>query len=1324
MQERQRAIVVLGMHRSGTSAIARGLTTLGVELGDNLMPAAQSNNERGFWEDQEIVDINTDILKELGHTWHSLKPLSTERLASFDNSELQQRALSYLREFFGDAPLFGLKDPRISLLLPFWLRVFEKAGIQPAFVLSLRHPLSVAHSLHKRDGFTQAKSLYLWLDYMLQGLLHSRGQRVAVLSYDRLMSSPAEQILRLAEQLGLPAPAEGELAEYIEEFLSSDLQHSRLSADGHELAEQAPSEVIECFDLLRRLADDELAIASTESQQSIGRLHDHCLALRPTLEALHQQDRLHSEALLEARATLDSLQFVIAKQSLELEDAQQRLNDIARLTANLEHSESLLASSRASLEEIHRSASWTLTKPLRFASRMARGRRGEALVSLRNYLHQIGRAIYWRIPAAQRERLLLTAYRRFGFAFNGLGHYERWKRQLDQQAQPQAHWATELTDIYQVEPCESLEGRIAIHLHMYYSDLAEEFRDYLSHMPFPYDLYVSVKDEIGLRACKATFANQPNQGSLRVEIVPNRGRDIAPMFCQFGDALKQYDYLLHLHSKKSLFNNGATDGWREYLCQSLAGSERQIRAIFELLSSGKAGIVYPQNFERLHYVANTWLANRAMGHQWCQRLGISDIPDGYFHFPAGSMFWASRQALAPLFEAGITLEDFAEEAGQTDGTFAHCLERLLVLTSQSQGLPPAILRCQHTNSWSAWRFDSYLARSEEDLQRQISNPNIKTVAFDIFDTLLLRPLLDPESIKRLTAQRVDKGTAEKYLRYRAIAEARAREKAGRDITTAEIFDELGRLAGIEKGTLLALRQREEETEFACVTPRPESIALLRYAKRLGKRVVLLSDMFLPQSVITAMLQKSSILQWDKLYISGEIGVRKDTGQLYELALRDEQLQPEQMLMVGDNERSDVQIPGDMGLGLLHVLKPIDLARGLPHWNRLVANVHRRDDLSAELALGLLLRRNFAKIAFGTFRPTAFSQGSAELLGYNVVGPLLTHFVTWLRERAQRDGIERLYFLSREGKLLKAAFDLWDEREPAATSSRYLVLSRRAVSVPRLKDFDDVLTLARPNYFAGTLENLLEARFGVTLTDADLRDLEARGLWKARQLLDIGNNNVSHIEPVLRHLLPRILAQAEIEAPALRRYLEDSQLTAGGAVAVVDVGYSGTIQRHLNAWLKHPVNGYYLVTDELVDAFAGEAGVFADGCFSDRVSRATRGNCSLFDQNFMLEQLLSADDAQVNHYRLDTDGTPLAQYQALEDEELAAREIRHQIQSGALAYLTDVLDVRATLHADFLPPRELARDIWSTFSENPDEDERQLLKRLVLDDHYCGRGLVS
>lgn len=1324
MQERQRAVVVLGMHRSGTSAIARGLTTLGVELGGNLMPAAQNNNERGFWEDQEIVDINTDVLDTLGHSWHSLKPLASERLASLEDSPLMRRAVDYLREHFSGYPIFGLKDPRISLLLPFWMRVFELAGVDPAFVISLRHPLSVAQSLEKRDGFSHPKSLYLWLDYMLQSLLHSRGQRAVVLSYDNLMHRPAEQIVRLGEHLGLNAPPAAELEEYVERFLSADLQHNRATDDIEQLSGTAPAEVIECFELLNSLAADELQLASPQAILRTEALAEHCRALEPTLHTLHRQDRLHDEALQEARALIDSLQFVVAKQTQELEDAQQRLTEIARLSANLAQVEANLVSAQASLDEVRQSASWVVTKPLRFASRIARGRRSEAIVSLRNYLHQVGRSLYWRIPAKQRDRLLLTAYRRLGFAFQGLGHYERWKRQNSQQTLSELTWPTELTDINQVAPCESLNGSVAIHLHMYYSDLADEFRGYLGNMPFPYDLFVSVKDEAGRQTCQEAFANLPQLGALRIEVVPNRGRDIAPMFCQFGDALRQYDYLLHLHSKKSLFNNGATDGWREYLCQALSGSERQVRAIFELLQSGRAGIVYPQNFERLHYVANTWLANRAMGHQWCHRLGITQIPESYFHFPAGSMFWASRQALAPLFEAGITLEDFAEEAGQTDGTFAHCLERLLVLTSQKQGLAPAILRCQRTNSWSAWRFDSYLARDEQELQQQIANPAIKTVAFDIFDTLLLRPLLDPESVKRLTAQRVDPSIGEKYLRYRAVAEARAREKAGRDITTAEIFDELGRLSGIEKGTLLALRQREEETEFASVAPRPQSIALLRYAKRLGKRVVLLSDMFLPQPVITAMLQKVGILQWDKLYLSGEIGVRKDSGQLYELALREEQLLPEQMLMIGDNERSDVQIPGDMGMGLMHMLKPVDLARGLPHWNRLVEHVRAQGDLSAELALGLLLRRNFSKIAFGTYRPTAFSQGSAELLGYNVIGPLLTHFVTWLRERAQRDGIDRLYFLAREGKLLKSAFDLWSEREPSAVQSHYLVLSRRAVSVPQLQDFKDVLTLARPNYFSGTLENLIKARFGVQLSESDLQALDNLGLWKAGQLLDISNGDVSHIEPVLRHLLPRILEQAAHEAPALQRYLADSGLADGGAVAVVDVGYSGTIQRHLNAFLAHPINGYYMVTDELVDAFSESCKVFADGCFADRVSRATRGNCSLFDQNFMLEQLLSADDAQINHYTLNDTGEPVAHFQALSDQELAAREIRHQIQNGALAYLQDVLDVRATLHADFLPPRALAVDIWSTFSASPDDEERKLLKRLVLDDHYCGRGLVS
>ena len=112
--------------------------------------------------------------------------------------------------------------------------------------------------------------------------------------------------------------------------------------------------------------------------------------------------------------------------------------------------------------------------------------------------------------------------------------------------------------------------------------------------------------------------------------------------------------------------------------------------------------VYPQNFKSVPSQANTWLANKGMGTAWCARLGIAPVPQGYFDFPAGSMFWARGDALRPLFSAGITINDFNEEAGQTDGTFAHCLERLLALSGRKQGLQPGILQDTESPTWSSW----------------------------------------------------------------------------------------------------------------------------------------------------------------------------------------------------------------------------------------------------------------------------------------------------------------------------------------------------------------------------------------------------------------------------------------------------------------------------------------------------------------------------------------------------------------------------------------------------------------------------------------------
>ncbi|RIJ89834.1 MAG: hypothetical protein DCC43_15140 [Candidatus Brocadia sp.] len=122
-------IFVLGMHRSGTSAVIRGLQVLGVGLGDKLMPPKQ-DNKKGFFEDLDINEFNIMLMRELGHDWHSLAPLSVEEITGSIAQRFKIQAMELMRLKIDASPLFGVKDPRITRLLPFWQDVAKSLEAQ------------------------------------------------------------------------------------------------------------------------------------------------------------------------------------------------------------------------------------------------------------------------------------------------------------------------------------------------------------------------------------------------------------------------------------------------------------------------------------------------------------------------------------------------------------------------------------------------------------------------------------------------------------------------------------------------------------------------------------------------------------------------------------------------------------------------------------------------------------------------------------------------------------------------------------------------------------------------------------------------------------------------------------------------------------------------------------------------------------------------------------------------------------------------------------------------------------------------------------------
>ena len=875
-----------------------------------------------------------------------------------------------------------------------------------------------------------------------------------------------------------------------------------------------------------------------------------------------------------------------------------------------------------------------------------------------------------------------------------------------------------------LEEAQHAEGNIAIHLHLFYLDLVDEFIEYLNNMPFSYDLYISVENENGINICKKAFTGLAKKNLLIIEQVQNRGRDIAPMFCTFGSRLKDYDFVAHLHSKKSAYNNGATAGWREYLCRNLFGSEQRIRKIFKLMQGNTPrGIIYPQNFSRLPYQANSWLSNKGMGHYWCTRLGINPVPQGYFDFPAGSMFWAKTDALKPLFDSDITLNDFAEESGQTDGTFAHCLERLLVLTSLKQKYRPAIIQDLQNPSWSAWGFNQYTDRPYQQMLDQFLDPAIKLIAFDIFDTLLCRPLLNAESTKSIVAERLGEIIGKCYLHYRPIAEGNARKSAGRDVGMKDIFIELGNLTPFSHETLDHIRLLEESVEKGSFVIRSGCEDLYNQALATGKPVVLISDMFLPKTVIEESLTANGISGWSKLFLSNEIGLRKDTGELYEYVFSHFGIRPDEMIMVGDNERSDLQIPWDKGSVATHLLRPLEFARGLPRFREIIENNETSGDLNIELTLGLVLLKNFSEITYPKLDVASFLHPTPFNVGYSIIGPLLVGFSQWLIESTRCDRIERLYFLSREGQFIKSIYDIWSEELDDVPQVDYLVLSRRALSVPMIEDFESILNIAKTTYYKNSASNFLLDRFGLELGTDRWAQISNQLPWESNSIIEVHNENIDSLIPLLRLLEPDIFTVKNYEYPGMKQYLDDIGLNKTGRHALVDIGYSATIQNYLNRCVTTPVHGYYMMTHQRSCNVSKKYNVQTRGCFLENVDTNTLPPL-MYRYSFELERFLSSNDPQILKYELTQKNNLIAHYRELSQEEIGSFSFRKELQEGTFRYAHDATNIRKKLFPSFKPSCTIAKQLFEAFIVLRSPMEKDMMSNIVLDDYYCGRGIVN
>ena len=257
-RECRRVVAVLGMHRSGTSAVTRGLQALGVYLGNDFLDA-QPENPTGYWEDKGIVDLNERVLEALGSSWDDSAAIHAPAFDSGTLRALQRTAARYVRRTFGGRPLWGFKDPRTLRVLPLWLGVFEAAGLDDAYLLVIRNPMSIAKSLFARRQMPLEDALRLWLAYSMTFFGRVAGKTMVVVDYDRFMLEPRRELQRIARGLRIGASSEEtgrNVDRFAEEFLDEGLRHTTFSLDDIDTATPSGRVARDAYALLLDLASD------------------------------------------------------------------------------------------------------------------------------------------------------------------------------------------------------------------------------------------------------------------------------------------------------------------------------------------------------------------------------------------------------------------------------------------------------------------------------------------------------------------------------------------------------------------------------------------------------------------------------------------------------------------------------------------------------------------------------------------------------------------------------------------------------------------------------------------------------------------------------------------------------------------------------------------------------------------------------------------------------------------------------------------------------------------------------------------------------------
>jgi GT2 family glycosyltransferase/predicted HAD superfamily hydrolase len=614
----------------------------------------------------------------------------------------------------------------------------------------------------------------------------------------------------------------------------------------------------------------------------------------------------------------------------------------------------------------------------------------------------------------------------------------------------------------------------------------------------------------------------------------------------------------------------------------------------------------------------------------------------------------------------------------------------------------------------------------EQIKILLQNPSVKVVSFDIFDTILVRPVYAPTDVFYLLkekAKTILNDNAVDFYQIRLTAENEARIELSKknpvygEITLSQIYDYIARKYNFDEDTKDKLKQVEIEIETTLLRPRKFAQEIFNLATNSGKRVVLVSDFYFEKEVLENVLNIKGISGYKQLYVSSELKKRKDTGELYKAVFKAENIEPWELFHIGDNYNSDVICALDAGAVAFHLPSNSEIFISREGVNKKIWEEVKSFSPSERILFGFGLNQAAQDIVDNPDSFDAFS--NKFMMGYFGLGSFtfsLAHYI--LKSKSIQDHYQNIYFASRDGYLPKIIYDLLRNGHKNYLESRYIYCGRQAYDISKY-DGDVFSYLSNKTNHMGkyTLVNLFDA-----LVEKDFLQNKYSQKWLDNTYFDTDKKNgfpkLTSIVTKHQKEIKKILDQRKKVTEDY--YKSEIQLNQDKRALIFDTGYSGSVSEGIGPLINGFIDKLYLwqtKKNEIADEKNNTKSFVLCGFQDEKNERP-----SVF---LAIEELFSPLENACIGFEKDENNNILPCFKNNEDFSQNMCESLVEIQNGVISFVNDIISIMGGYLYDLelTSIHKLLESLYLAFS-SPTDNSIHLLDDIIFNDNYSRSEQVS